>query len=179
VLQRRALNDLVTGCGYRVDHLAGVEPGAYGLDAPLLTHPELLVLAARLDPHEQPPAGGGGRPHRQRCSLAGAPGAETPLAACGESPAGANPGDPVARAGRERTPDAMGRPAIVTREAVALSEFELLARVFRTLGDPTRLRILEALERLPETSQSELISHTGVTQSRASERTGTWTPLGK
>jgi DNA-binding transcriptional ArsR family regulator len=63
----------------------------------------------------------------------------------------------------------MGRPAIVTREPMALPEHELLARVFRTLGDPTRLRILETLQQMAEASQSELIERTGVTQSRASE----------
>jgi DNA-binding transcriptional ArsR family regulator len=73
----------------------------------------------------------------------------------------------------------MGRPAIITREPSALPEHELLARVFRALGDPTRLRILETLQFTPEASQSELISRTGVTQSRASEHLAclTWCGL--
>jgi ArsR family transcriptional regulator, cadmium/lead-responsive transcriptional repressor len=67
----------------------------------------------------------------------------------------------------------MGRPAIVTREPIALSEHELLARIFRTLGDPTRLKMLEALERSGVASQSELITEVGATQSRASEHLAT------
>jgi ArsR family transcriptional regulator, cadmium/lead-responsive transcriptional repressor len=67
----------------------------------------------------------------------------------------------------------MGRPAIVTREPIALPEHELLARIFRTLGDPTRLRMLETLERRGIASQSELIAEVGATQSRASEHLAT------
>ena len=63
----------------------------------------------------------------------------------------------------------MGRPAITTRAPEALPEHELLARIFRTLGDPTRLRILEALMDVDEASQSELMVAVGATQSRASE----------
>jgi DNA-binding transcriptional ArsR family regulator len=72
----------------------------------------------------------------------------------------------------------MGRPAIITREPVALPEHELLARIFRTLGDPTRLRMIEALGRLQEASQSELIDEVGATQSRASEHLATLTWAG-
>lgn len=63
----------------------------------------------------------------------------------------------------------MGRPAITTRAPEALPEHELLARIFRTLGDPTRLRMLEALMDVDEASQSELMAAVGATQSRASE----------
>ncbi len=63
----------------------------------------------------------------------------------------------------------MGRPAITTREAEALPEHELLARVFRTLGDPTRLRMLEVLAEVDEATQTELMTAVGATQSRASE----------
>lgn len=63
----------------------------------------------------------------------------------------------------------MGRPAIITAEPVALPERELLARVFRTLGDPTRLRLLEALAEAGEASQSELVARVRASQSRASE----------
>lgn len=63
----------------------------------------------------------------------------------------------------------MGRPGIVTPEPMALPEHELLARVFRTLGDPTRLRLLEALLELGEATQSELVERLGVRQPRASE----------
>ncbi len=52
-------------------------------------------------------------------------------------------------------------------EAVEAAEPEALARYFRVLGDPTRLRILEALlER--ERSVSELVYLVGAPQSRIS-----------
>jgi DNA-binding transcriptional ArsR family regulator len=57
----------------------------------------------------------------------------------------------------------------MTSKPIALSEHELLARVFRTLGDPSRLRMLELLVAKGEMTQSELIEHVGVMQSRASE----------
>jgi DNA-binding transcriptional ArsR family regulator len=63
----------------------------------------------------------------------------------------------------------MGRPGIVTLEPMALPEHELLARIFRTLGDSTRLRMIERLLEVGEASQSELIELVGATQSRASE----------
>lgn len=66
----------------------------------------------------------------------------------------------------------MGRPGIVTPAPIPLPEYELLARVYRTLGDPTRLRIVETLERLGAASQSELIGLLGISQSRASEHLG-------
>jgi DNA-binding transcriptional ArsR family regulator len=63
----------------------------------------------------------------------------------------------------------MGRPAITTTQPEDLPEHELLARIFRTLGDPTRLRMLEALADGREASQTELMAAVGATQSRASE----------
>lgn len=66
----------------------------------------------------------------------------------------------------------MARPAIVTAEPMALPELELLARVFRTLGDPTRLGMLEELLAAGELTQSELVARVGVSQSRASEHLG-------
>lgn len=63
----------------------------------------------------------------------------------------------------------MGRPGIVTFEPMALPEDELLARIFRTLGDSTRLRMIERLLEVGEASQTELIELVGATQSRASE----------
>ena len=70
----------------------------------------------------------------------------------------------------------MGRPRIVTAEPIALREHELLARVFRTLGDATRLRLLEALLALGEATQSELLDYVEVAQPRVSEHLGclTW-----
>lgn len=41
------LRALVEAAGFRVDLLAGCEPGAYGRDSPTLADPELLVLARR------------------------------------------------------------------------------------------------------------------------------------
>ncbi len=66
----------------------------------------------------------------------------------------------------------MARPAIVTAEPMALPEHELLARVFRTLGDPSRLRMVELLLEDGELTQSELVARVGVSQSRASEHLG-------
>lgn len=63
----------------------------------------------------------------------------------------------------------MGRPAIVTPGPMALPEHELLARVFRTLGDPTRLRLVEELLDLGEATQSQLVERVDVPQPRASE----------
>ncbi len=71
----------------------------------------------------------------------------------------------------------MARPAIVTAAPMALPEHELLARVFRTLGDPTRLRMVELLLEALEAgdgdlTQSALVAQVGVSQSRASEHLG-------
>lgn len=52
---------------------------------------------------------------------------------------------------------------------MALPEHELLARLFRALGDATRLRMIDALMELGEATQAELVRYLGVTQSRASE----------
>ena len=41
------LRSLFEAAGLRVDSISGVEPGAYGTDAPTLNHPEVLVLATR------------------------------------------------------------------------------------------------------------------------------------
>ncbi|MGH3440818.1 MAG: ArsR/SmtB family transcription factor [Nitriliruptorales bacterium] len=66
----------------------------------------------------------------------------------------------------------MGRPGIVTAEPIALPEHELLARVFRTLGDATRLRLLETLLERGEATQSELVEAVGAPQPRVSEHLG-------
>jgi DNA-binding transcriptional ArsR family regulator len=73
----------------------------------------------------------------------------------------------------------MGRPAITTTEPLVLPEHELLARVFRALGDATRLRMIEVLAEVGEATQSELMVLVGATQSRASEHLSclTWSGL--
>lgn len=73
----------------------------------------------------------------------------------------------------------VGRPGIVTPEPVALAKQELLARVFRTLGDHTRLRIVEYLRDVGEATQRDLVEHTGAPQPRVSEHLGclTWCGL--
>ncbi len=62
-----------------------------------------------------------------------------------------------------------GRPAIVERETVILSDIELLARLFRALGDATRLRILELLLETGDLHQMEIVRRLGLTQTRTSD----------
>lgn len=63
----------------------------------------------------------------------------------------------------------MGRPAITISEPTALPEHELIARVFRTLGDATRVGLVERLLQVEEATQRELIEAVGASQSRVSE----------
>lgn len=63
----------------------------------------------------------------------------------------------------------MGRPAIITPKPTALPEHELHARLFRALGDATRLRLLEQLMEIDSAKQRELVRLVGATQSRVSE----------
>ncbi|MBW3612040.1 MAG: metalloregulator ArsR/SmtB family transcription factor, partial [Actinobacteria bacterium] len=62
-----------------------------------------------------------------------------------------------------------GRPAIVEAEPVGLADSELVARLFRALGDATRLRLLEVLLEEGELHQMELVRRVGATQARVSE----------
>ncbi len=62
-----------------------------------------------------------------------------------------------------------GRPSIVEPEPVVLADTELLARLFRALGDATRLRLLELLLEEGELHQMELVRRLGATQNRVSE----------
>lgn len=79
------------------------------------------------------------------------------------------------RNGRRRP---MGRPAIIEREPRPLHDDELVARIFRALGDVTRLRILELLLS-GEMTQKEIVLALGATQSRVSEHVAclTWCGL--
>lgn len=63
----------------------------------------------------------------------------------------------------------VGRPAIIEPESVPLADIELVARLFRALGDSTRLRILELLIGEGELHQMEIVRRLGATQARVSE----------
>lgn len=62
-----------------------------------------------------------------------------------------------------------GRPSIIELEPIPLADTELVARLFRTLGDSTRLRILELLLEEGEHHQMEIVRRLGATQARVSE----------
>ncbi len=63
----------------------------------------------------------------------------------------------------------IGRPAIIELEPIPLADTELFARLFRTLGDATRLRVLELLLEEGELHQMEIVRRLGATQARVSE----------
>ncbi len=62
-----------------------------------------------------------------------------------------------------------GRPAIVEPEPMHLADTELVARLFRALGDATRLRILELLLEEGELHQMDIVRRLGATQARVSD----------
>jgi DNA-binding transcriptional ArsR family regulator len=62
-----------------------------------------------------------------------------------------------------------GRPGIVLAEPLALPDTELLARLFRALGEATRLRILQLLLEEGELHQMEIVRRVGASQARVSE----------
>lgn len=62
-----------------------------------------------------------------------------------------------------------GRPAILELIPTPLPEAELVARLFRTLGDATRLRIVELLIDEGELHQMEIVRRLGASQARVSE----------
>jgi DNA-binding transcriptional ArsR family regulator len=62
-----------------------------------------------------------------------------------------------------------GRPVIIEPEPIPLADSELLARLFRALGDATRLRILELLLEEGELHQMEIVRRLQATQARISE----------
>ncbi len=61
----------------------------------------------------------------------------------------------------------MKRFAIVEPEPVALSDSELLAKLLRAMGEPTRLRILELAMERPRI-QKELVAAVGLSQGQVS-----------
>lgn len=62
-----------------------------------------------------------------------------------------------------------GRPAILELIPTPLPEAELVARLFRTLGDATRLGIVELLIDEGELHQMEVVRRLGASQARVSE----------
>ncbi|MGH8936302.1 MAG: ArsR/SmtB family transcription factor [Acidimicrobiia bacterium] len=62
----------------------------------------------------------------------------------------------------------MGRPAIVEPQAIPLPDSELVAKLFRALGDATRLRIIELLLERPR-YQKELVRAVGLSQGQVSQ----------
>ena len=62
-----------------------------------------------------------------------------------------------------------GRSAILELKSTPLSDAELVARMFRTLGDATRLRIVELLIEEGELYQMEIVRRLGASQGRVSE----------
>jgi len=62
----------------------------------------------------------------------------------------------------------MGRPAIIELPPVPLPDEELIARIFRGLGDATRVRILRFLLEGPR-SQKEIVEEVGLSQGRVSQ----------
>ncbi len=63
----------------------------------------------------------------------------------------------------------IGRSPIVETKPVPLADEELLARLFRTLGEVNRLRILELLLHAGELHQADIVRILGLTQGRVSE----------
>jgi len=62
----------------------------------------------------------------------------------------------------------MGRPAIIEPIPIPLEDDELVARIFRGLGDATRVRILRMLLDGPR-SQTEIVNVVGLSQGRVSQ----------
>ncbi len=72
----------------------------------------------------------------------------------------------------------MARPSIIEPIPVPLSDTDLVAKLLRTLGDPTRLRIIELLLDRPR-YQKELVSEVGLSQGQVSNHLAclTWCGL--
>lgn len=63
----------------------------------------------------------------------------------------------------------MGRPAIIELEPIPLEDGELTARLFRALGDATRIKILEYLLEEGPKPQKEIVARVGLSQGRVSQ----------
>lgn len=63
----------------------------------------------------------------------------------------------------------MGRPAIIEPRPVPLPDGELMARLFRALGDATRIAILELLLEEGAKTQKEILTHVDLSQGRVSQ----------
>lgn len=72
----------------------------------------------------------------------------------------------------------MGRPSIIEVEPVPLPDEELVAKLFRALGDATRLRIIELLLEAPR-YQKEIVEAVGLSQGQVSQHLAclTWCGL--
>lgn len=62
----------------------------------------------------------------------------------------------------------MGRPAIIELTPTPLDDDELIARIYRGLGDATRIRILRLLLDGPM-SQKDIVAVVGLSQGRVSQ----------
>lgn len=74
----------------------------------------------------------------------------------------------MARIAVDRNGELMGRPAIIEMPPIPLSDEELVARIFRGLGDGTRIRILRFLLDGPR-SQKEIVEAVDLSQGRVSQ----------
>ncbi|HZJ48993.1 MAG TPA: metalloregulator ArsR/SmtB family transcription factor [Acidimicrobiia bacterium] len=72
----------------------------------------------------------------------------------------------------------MGRPSIIEPKPIPLPEVELAAKLFRTLGDATRLEIVEMLLNGP-LHQKEIVDSVGLSQGQVSHHLSclTWCGL--
>ena len=62
----------------------------------------------------------------------------------------------------------MGRPAIIELEPIPLSDDELIGRIFRGIGDATRVRSLRFLLEGAR-SQKEIVEEVGLSPGRVSQ----------
>lgn len=63
----------------------------------------------------------------------------------------------------------MGRPAIIETTPIPLPDEELVARLFRALGDATRFSIVELLLEEGPKTQKEIVSRVDLSQGRVSQ----------